>query len=131
LLQARRYGEAAVMAHEAVRRAPNSLAANVLHAQAAYAQLTGSGELQRNASAAAHLFQLVEAIQQAAPREPATFPIYVALTASTSGTDAARALAEEALKASPPLPDASLLTLTAVSDEHGLNLTDSVMQVAE
>jgi predicted Zn-dependent protease len=115
-----RYPEAVRAAEDAYRRARDDLSTVIVWAQAAYGLL----ETMPDQKELDRLLRACEEIQQAAPGEPNTLPIYAAVLARSGRRDDATRVVRGALSAEPAPPAAVVARLAAVSRDNNLGLDD-------
>lgn len=120
LAQEGRFADAVRVAEDAYRRAKDDLATVIVWTQAAYGlldTLPDQKELDR-------LLRAVEEIQQAAPGEPNTLPIYASVLARSGRRDEAAKVIRSALAAVPAPAPQVVARLAAVSRDNNLGLED-------
>ena len=122
LSQDGRFGEAVRAAEDAFRRDRGDVSTVIVWAQAAYGLLETMPE-QKELD---RLLRTVEEIQQYAPGEPSTLPIYAAVLARSNRRDDAVKVIRSALDANPPPAPQVVARLAAVSRENGLGLEEAV-----
>jgi Tfp pilus assembly protein PilF len=119
-----RYADAVRVAEDAYKRDRGDLSVVVTWAQAAYGLL----ETMPDQKELDRLLRAVEEIQQAAPGEPTTLPIYAAVLARSGRRDDAINVIKGALAADPPPPPQVVARLAAVSRDNGLGLDGAAAQ---
>jgi tetratricopeptide (TPR) repeat protein len=101
----------------AIERAPQRV--DVIAAWVvAHASTLSRGDAER----AAQILPAAAAVQRAAPFEPRTLPLYIALQAQTGKPEVAADRLRQVLAKAPALDEATWLQLAAVSQDYGLKL---------
>lgn len=118
LAQEGRFADAVRVAEDAYRRAKDDLSTVIVWSQAAYGLIETMPE-QREID---RLLRAVEEIQQAAPGEPNTLPIYASVLARSGRRDEAAKVIRSALAAEPAPTPQVVARLAAVSRDNGLGL---------
>lgn len=129
LLSTGRVGRALAASREAVRRTPNNIAASAARALA----VSRAAELGLvDASATEQLEQWLTLIQQQAPGEPYTLPLYVRTLLNNGRIQRATEAVEASLdRAEGTLPGRILLDLADLSQRYNLDLTERCFAVYE
>jgi len=113
-------------ARQVMERAPTRVDATAAWVLAYAATLS-----REDREGAQNLLSAATAVQVAAPYEPRTLALYIALQAQSGKRDTAIARLKKILEKAPPLDEATWLSLAAVSKDHQLGLEDECYKKIE
>lgn len=120
-----RFDDAARMADEARRRAPNNI--NVI---ASLAEIYGANIDNLPDDKRKILLQLCQEVQSAIPLEPRTLPLVVDLLARQGAYGTAAQKIQAALDSQEKLPENTFLRLANLSEQHGLGVEQACLDKA-